>query len=270
MSIKSINEGFEKQFCEKPLKEEKGKHFDLLMALKRAREALEKRGERNLKSYEIAYQDVIEDYFPDKLWWEVVDFNIFDSLFNDRDPQKTEIEIVKHVVDPVEEGLEADTTQKDTTSKDGAIVKRKNKINELLNGNTINISPSVSADVSADVHDVSTGDIASAGLGKPTTNESKRRIKEGCHRRHAKKRIKESFKVTQEIDLDDFDFWGPAEERFYLLTDDEKQMAQEWIEDAYPDGIDKTSLNDMFAYDDDFICQLTGLEDIDDFYDRRR
>ena len=354
--LHKLNEAFDKKFCEtKELKEASGIKVDLLNALKRAREALKEQGNNNLKAYEIAYQGVIEDFFPEKSWWEVTDTDIFMDLFNNRDPEHTEIEIVKNIKD---EYLEEDLWHM-ASPITGAIVDmingKKESLDEeteeitedgLLSGNTINISPNLSANVEADVHDVSTGDIASAGLDVPKLegcdtkleekfqrgfkfnnagfewevldtngdytlvyakdkefhpyvvawllnknrdddeyswsqghyfqnerdaeiflddvryNES---LKEGCH-----KDVDESIKTIEEIDLEDFDFWGPAEEVFELLTDDERSMAQDYIEEMYPDGIGKTELNDIFAYDDDFILSITGLEDIDNFYDRRK
>ena len=96
--LNKINEALDRIYAGKEeIKEEKGKHFDLLMALKGAREALQRNDIYNLKAYEVAYQDAIERYFPDKSWWEVVDFDIFGDLFSNKDPEHTEIEIVKHI-----------------------------------------------------------------------------------------------------------------------------------------------------------------------------
>ena len=58
---------------------------------------LQNRHETNIKVYEAEFQDVIEGQFPENAWWEVTDCNIFWSLFNDRDPQKTVIDIIKGV-----------------------------------------------------------------------------------------------------------------------------------------------------------------------------
>ena len=52
-------------------------------------------GEANIKAYEIAFQEVIEDICPDKPWWEVTSCEIFMHLFEHRDPQLTIIEILK-------------------------------------------------------------------------------------------------------------------------------------------------------------------------------
>ena len=69
------------------------------------------------------------------------------------------------------------------------------------------------------------------------------------------------MKVYKEIyDLDDFEFWGQAVDTVNTLTDDAKATVFEAIEENYPDGIDETTLNDILAYDDDWIQELLGYD----------
>lgn len=56
---------------------------------------LNKSGEKNIKAYEVAFQDVIEGIFPDKLWWEVTECEIFMHLMEHKDPEATIIAILK-------------------------------------------------------------------------------------------------------------------------------------------------------------------------------
>ena len=56
---------------------------------------LRKEGEKSIKAYEIAFQDVIEEVFPDELWWEVTDCQIFWHLMEHKDPEATVIAILK-------------------------------------------------------------------------------------------------------------------------------------------------------------------------------
>ena len=70
---------------------------DLANALFARCRDLQNRHETNIKVYEVEFQDVIEGQFPENAWWEVTDCNIFWSLFNDRDPQKTVIDIISGV-----------------------------------------------------------------------------------------------------------------------------------------------------------------------------
>ena len=61
---------------------------------KRCRE-LQNSGITHIKQYEIAFQEVIEELFPNKLWWEITDCEIFLCLLESEDPEKTIIEILK-------------------------------------------------------------------------------------------------------------------------------------------------------------------------------
>ena len=58
---------------------------------------MRKDGEKNIKSYEIAFQDVIEKVFPDECWWEVTDCEIFQHLMKYKDPEATVIAILKEL-----------------------------------------------------------------------------------------------------------------------------------------------------------------------------
>ena len=52
-------------------------------------------GKTNIKAYEVAFQDVIEEVFPDECWWEVTECQIFDHLMEHKNPRKTVIAILK-------------------------------------------------------------------------------------------------------------------------------------------------------------------------------
>ena len=52
-------------------------------------------GVANIKAYEIAFQEVIEELYPDKPWWKVTSCEIFMHLLEHKDPQATVIEILK-------------------------------------------------------------------------------------------------------------------------------------------------------------------------------
>lgn len=53
--------------------------------------------EKNVKVYEEAFQDVIENVFLDKCWWEITSCDIFDHLMEWKNPEKTVIEILKNL-----------------------------------------------------------------------------------------------------------------------------------------------------------------------------
>ena len=58
---------------------------------------MRKDGEKSIKAYEIAFQDVIEEVFPDECWWEVTGCEIFQHLMEHKDPEATVIAILKEL-----------------------------------------------------------------------------------------------------------------------------------------------------------------------------
>ena len=56
---------------------------------------LRKNGEANIKTYEAAFQGVIEDVFPGECWWNVTSCEIFMNLMEYKDPSATIIAILK-------------------------------------------------------------------------------------------------------------------------------------------------------------------------------
>ena len=69
------------------------------------------------------------------------------------------------------------------------------------------------------------------------------------------------MKIVNEISsLDDFEFWGSAVETVNSMSDEVKKMVFDAIEDAYPDGLDETSFNDILAYDDDWLKEVVGFD----------
>jgi hypothetical protein len=53
-------------------------------------------GAKDIKIYEVAFQETIELITGD-LWWEVTNCNIFMHLFHERDPHKTVTEIINNL-----------------------------------------------------------------------------------------------------------------------------------------------------------------------------
>ena len=68
------------------------------------------------------------------------------------------------------------------------------------------------------------------------------------------------MKIYEETNLLGFDFWGYAIDTFNSLTLEEVNQVEACLEDCYPDGIGKTELNDIFAFDEDFIAECCGYE----------
>ena len=74
--------------------------------------------------------------------------------------------------------------------------------------------------------------------------------------------------VTQETKLKDFKFWCGGDEKASLLTRQELDDLEGHIEELYPDGINETTLNDLFWYDFDWVCEQIGLK-VEDVLNRK-
>ena len=76
------------------------------------------------------------------------------------------------------------------------------------------------------------------------------------------------MKVYKEVDLSRFDFWSGAKETAKRI--DEKLGEDGWrqleaiLEDAYPDGIDETQLNDLLWFEPETVYEWLGIEDGDE------
>lgn len=73
------------------------KHTELAQKLFDKKIEMMEAGITHIKQYEVAFQNVIEDVFPDKLWWEVTDCQIFMHLMEHKDPEATVIAILKEL-----------------------------------------------------------------------------------------------------------------------------------------------------------------------------
>ena len=97
MNLKSINESFKKLHeADEPIViDEMSNKEALKHELYQAYDNLKQQFNYNIKSYEVAFQEVIEKLFPENAWWEVTDCDIFGHLFTERDPEATIEEILR-------------------------------------------------------------------------------------------------------------------------------------------------------------------------------
>lgn len=68
--------------------------------------------------------------------------------------------------------------------------------------------------------------------------------------------------ITEEFDKNTFDPWGgatPVWERIYNAG--KADEFESLVEEQYPDGIDRTSLNDILAFDSDWVLNSLGIEE---------
>ena len=113
MNIKYLNESFKRLYEEAIDYEPAESSFEhqLRKQLTIAKIRLQSSGATNIKEYEIAFQQAIEDVEPDKAWWEVTDCNIFFNLFETRSPELTIEQILaelKPEYKQIEESLNED------------------------------------------------------------------------------------------------------------------------------------------------------------------
>lgn len=76
------------------------------------------------------------------------------------------------------------------------------------------------------------------------------------------------MKIYKEENLRSFEFWSGAADTVKYLTDDEMDTIETMLEDIYPDGIDKTELNDFFWFDDDTIAEWLRYESFEQIMKR--
>lgn len=69
--------------------------------------------------------------------------------------------------------------------------------------------------------------------------------------------------ICEDKRLRDFEFWGGAKDTVRHLTSDQLDTIEDLLEDAYPDGMTETQINDLFWFDTDVIAEWLGYEDWD-------
>jgi len=76
--------------------------------------------------------------------------------------------------------------------------------------------------------------------------------------------------IKTEKDLTNFDFWSGAVSLSNRLTYTELQQITEQLEELYPEGMTDTQINDLFWFEEDFICEMIGEKAEDILYKRSR
>ena len=72
------------------------------------------------------------------------------------------------------------------------------------------------------------------------------------------------MKVYSEINLRNFKFWCGAKDNAETLTSEQLDMVESILEDACPDGMKETKINDFFWFDFDTIREWLGIEEEED------
>ena len=75
--------------------------------------------------------------------------------------------------------------------------------------------------------------------------------------------------IIEDKRLRDFDFWSGAKDTVEKLTTDELDTIEYLLEDAYPDGMTETQINDLFWFDTDIVAEWLGYENWEQLYNER-
>ena len=76
------------------------------------------------------------------------------------------------------------------------------------------------------------------------------------------------MKIYEEKSLTDFEFWSGAKDTVKYLTSDELEQLEAILEDAYPDGMEDTQINDLFWFEEDWIAEMLGYTDFEELMHR--
>jgi len=65
------------------------------------------------------------------------------------------------------------------------------------------------------------------------------------------------MKITKELNLTNFQFWSGAKDHSFTYS--ELKELENSLNDFYPDGATETTINDLFWFEEEFLCQCIGL-----------
>ena len=73
------------------------------------------------------------------------------------------------------------------------------------------------------------------------------------------------MRITKELNLTNFEFWSGAEN--HSFTYNELKDLEFHLEDLYPEGCSETTINDLFWFEKEFLCECLGI-DFDEYLER--
>jgi len=71
------------------------------------------------------------------------------------------------------------------------------------------------------------------------------------------------MKIYSDESLRNFDFWSGAYDNAKELSYEQLDQIEAVLEDAYPEGMSATELNDLFWFDFDTVLSWIGLVQLD-------
>lgn len=76
------------------------------------------------------------------------------------------------------------------------------------------------------------------------------------------------MKIYREESLSNFEFWSGAKDTVEYLTENELDTIESILKDLYPDGIDETTINDIFWFEGNTIAEWLGYSDFEEIMHR--
>lgn len=72
------------------------------------------------------------------------------------------------------------------------------------------------------------------------------------------------MKIYTEQSLANFKFWSVAKENAEMLSVEQMEQVEALLEEYYPDGVDETTINDLFWFEFETVLDWLGLTVNDD------
>jgi hypothetical protein len=74
------------------------------------------------------------------------------------------------------------------------------------------------------------------------------------------------MKITTELNLNTFNFWSGAKQ--HNFTYNELKDLEYTLEDLYSEGCSETEINDLFWFEEEFLCECIGIDFENDYLKR--
>ena len=66
------------------------------------------------------------------------------------------------------------------------------------------------------------------------------------------------MKITKELNLTEFKFWSEAKNHTFYYN--ELKELEYVLDEIYPEGCTETHINDLFWFEEEFLCESIGLD----------
>lgn len=72
------------------------------------------------------------------------------------------------------------------------------------------------------------------------------------------------MRIYTEKNLANFEFWSGAKNNAEMLSAEQLEQVEAILEDCYPEGVDETTINDLFWFEFETVLDWLGLALNDD------